>query len=154
MRISPARIILSLIHIYPATRPKGTGADKSHSDTGPTAYPELSILIDVDREEQLNLPFVNLMQYPDKLLGRYLSETYPHLFPLDAWLDDGYFPDKQPAERISMPIHTHPSTDYVKTNFNEPIGRYETYYIAEAYEGANTWMGFYNDADLEEWEAK
>ena len=118
------------------------------------AGPELSILIDVDREEQLNLPFVNLMQYPDKLLGRYLSETYPHLFPLDAWLDDGYFPDKQPAERISMPIHTHPSTDYVKTNFNEPIGRYETYYIAEAYEGANTWMGFYNDADLEEWEAK
>lgn len=118
------------------------------------AGPELSILIDVGREEQLNLPFVNLMQYPDKLLGRYLSETYPHLFPLDAWLDDGYFPDKQPAERISMPIHTHPSTDYVKTNFNEPIGRYETYYIAEAYEGANTWMGFYNDADLEEWEAK
>ena len=26
------------------------------------AGPELSILIDVDREEQLNLPFVNLLQ--------------------------------------------------------------------------------------------
>ncbi len=118
------------------------------------AGPELSILIDIGAEKMINMPFVNLMQYPEKLVGPYLNETYPHLFPLDAWLDDGYFPQKTPAERISMPIHTHPSTDYVKKHFNEPIGRYETYYIAEAYEGANTWMGFFNDADLEEWEAK
>jgi hypothetical protein len=73
---------------------------------------------------------------------------------MDVWLDDGYFPEPAQAERISMPIHNHPDTDYVKRNFNEPVGRYETYYIAEAYEGANTWMGFYNDADLEEWERK
>ena len=118
------------------------------------AGPELSILIDIGEGKTLNMPFVNLMQYPEQLVGKYLNETYPHLFPLDAWLDDGYFPEKTPAERISMPIHTHPSTDYVKKHFNEPIGRYETYYIAEAYEGANTWMGFNNEADLEEWEAK
>lgn len=118
------------------------------------AGPELSILIDVGADEMINMPFVNLMQYPESLVGKYLNETYPHLFPLDAWLDDGYFPEKTPAERISMPIHTHPSTAYVKSHFNEPIGRYETYYIAEAYEGANTWMGFYNDVDLEEWEQK
>ena len=118
------------------------------------AGPELSILIDVGGSDMLNMPFVNLMQYADDLVGPYLNKTYPHLFPLDAWLDDGYFPEKTPAERISMPIHTHPSTDYVKKHFNEPIGRYETYYIAEAYEGANTWMGFFNDVDLEEWERK
>lgn len=118
------------------------------------AGPELSILIDAGAEDMVNMPFVNLMQYADNLVGPYLNKTYPHLFPLDAWLDDGYFLEKMPAERISMPIHTHPSTDYVKKHFNEPIGRYETYYIAEAYEGANTWMGFYNDADLEEWERK
>jgi len=118
------------------------------------AGPELSILIDVGAEDMINMPFVNLMQYPNELVGSYLNEHYPHLFPLDAWLDDGYFPEKTPAERISMPVHTHPSTDYVKKHFNEPIGRYETYYIAEAYEGANTWMGFYNDVDLEEWERK
>lgn len=118
------------------------------------AGPELSILIDIGAEQMINLPFVNLMQYPQRLVGSYVHEKYPHLFPLDAWLDDGYFPEKTPAERISMPIHTHPGTDYVKTHFNEPLGRYETYYIAEAYEGANTWMGFYNDADLEQWEKK
>ncbi|MEI7833179.1 MAG: hypothetical protein WCJ56_08285, partial [bacterium] len=116
------------------------------------AGPELSMLVDIEREDMLNMPTMNLLQYADQFVGPYLNETYPHLFPLDVWLDDGYFPKPTPAERISMPIHTHPSTDYVKKHFKEPLGRYETYYIAEAYEGANTWMGFHENADLEEWE--
>jgi hypothetical protein len=116
------------------------------------AGPELSVLVDIGGDKILNMPFANLMHYGDKLTGPCLNKTYPHLFPMDVWLDDGYFPEKTPAERISMPIHNHPGTDYVKKYFNEPLGRYETYYIAEAYEGANTWMGFFNDADLEEWE--
>lgn len=82
----------------------------------------------------------------------HLAESFPGLFPMDVWLDDGYFPKPTPAERISMPIHNHPSTDYVRSHFKEPLGRYETYYIAEAYEGANTWMGYREEADLEEWE--
>jgi hypothetical protein len=118
------------------------------------AGPELSVLVDIGDGKVLNMPFANLMHYGDLLTGPYLNKTYPHLFPMDVWLDDGYFPEKTPAERISMPIHNHPGTDYVKEHFNEPVGRYETYYIAEAYEGANTWMGFFNDADLEEWERK
>lgn len=116
------------------------------------AGPELSMLIDVGREALLNMPTMNLMQYAEQFLGPYLTETYPGLFPMDVWLDDGYFPEPTPAERTSMPIHNHPSTDYVRQHFREPLGRYETYYIAEAYEGANTWMGFHDDADLEEWE--
>jgi hypothetical protein len=51
-----------------------------------------------------------------------------------------------------MPIHNHPDTDYVKRNFNEPLGRYETYYIVEAYKDAGTMMGFKEGADLEEYE--
>jgi hypothetical protein len=118
------------------------------------AGPELSVLVDIGEGKILNMPFANLTHYGDKLTGPYLHKTYPHLFPMDVWLDDGYFPEKTPAERISMPIHNHPGTDYVKEHFNEPLGRYETYYIAEAYEGANTWMGFFNEADLESWEKK
>jgi len=116
------------------------------------AGPELSMLVDIGREQMLNMPTMNLMQYADRFLGKHIAETYPGLFPMDVWLDDGYFPKPTPAERISMPIHNHPSTDYVKQHFKEPLGRYETYYIAEAYEGANTWMGFHDDADIEEWE--
>ena len=116
------------------------------------ASPELGLLVDVGREENIELPLMSLMQYGKELCGKLLHEKYPDLFPLEIWLDDGYFPEPQPAERISMPIHNHPGSDYVKKHFNEPLGRYETYYIAEAYEGANTWMGFKDDADLEEWE--
>jgi hypothetical protein len=117
-----------------------------------TAGPELSLLIDVGREEMVNFPVTNLLQHPLEFVGPYIAQNYPRCFPLDVWLDDGYFPEPTPAERISMPIHNHPSTDYVRRHFNEVIGRYETYYIAEAYEGANTWMGFKEDADLDEWE--
>lgn len=117
-----------------------------------TAGPELSLLIDVGRDELVNFPVTNLLQYPVEFVGPHIAETYPRCFPLDVWLDDGYFPEPTPAERISMPIHNHPSTDYVRRHFNEIVGRYETYYIAEAYEGANTWMGYKEGADLDEWE--
>ncbi len=116
------------------------------------AGPELGMLVDVGREQMLCMPTMNLMQYADRFLGPHLHETLPGLFPLDVWLDDGYFPRPAPSERTSMPIHNHPDTDYVRRHFKEPLGRYETYYIAEAYEGANTWLGYREDADLEEWE--
>ncbi len=116
--------------------------------------PEMSVVIDFGAEKMLNFPLINLMKHNKEVTGEYMSTNYPDLWPLDIWLDDGYFPDKQPAERISMPIHNHPSSRYVKSHFNEPLGRYETYYIAEAYEGANTWMGFKEDCDLEAFENK
>ena len=116
------------------------------------AGPELRILIDFGGERSISMPMLNAMQYGKELVGELIDKKYPGLFPLDIWLDDGWHPTKQPAERISMPMHIHPSSKYVEDHFNEPLGRYETYYIAEAYEGANTWMGFKDDADIEEWE--
>ena len=107
------------------------------------AGPELSMLVDIGRDEMLNMPAMNLMQYTEQFLGPYLSETYPGLFPMDVWLDDGYFPTPTPAERISMPIHNHPGTAYVQRHFNEPLGRYETYYIAEAYAGETPGWGIW-----------
>jgi len=114
--------------------------------------PELRILIDFGGERSISMPMLNAMQYGKELVGELINERYPGLFPLDVWLDDGWHPTPQPAERISMPMHIHPSSKYVADHFDEPLGRYETYYIAEAYEGANTWMGFHDDADIEEWE--
>ena len=118
------------------------------------AGPELRILIDFGGKRSISMPMLNAMQYGRELVGELIDGRYPGLFPLDIWLDDGYHPTSQPAERISMPMHCHPSSRYVKERFNEPLGRYETYYIAEAYEGANSWMGFNDDADIEAWEWK
>ncbi|MBU6411385.1 MAG: hypothetical protein KGR98_13450, partial [Verrucomicrobia bacterium] len=113
---------------------------------------ELSLLIDVGGGALLNMPSQNIMQRPVQLVGEYVHRTYPDLLPLQVWLDDGYFKERVPYERASMPIHNHPDTDYVRRNFNEPLGRYETYYIVEAYEDAGTMMGFKEDANLEEYE--
>ena len=113
---------------------------------------ELAMIVDVGREKMLKMPSENLMQYPEQFVGPYIHKTFPRLIPMYIWLDDGYFPNPEPAERTSMPIHNHPSTEYVNRKFKEPLGRYETYYIAEAFEGANTWMGFHDGADMEEWE--
>lgn len=116
------------------------------------AGPELGMMIEYGEGRVLEMPMLNLMQYQKELLGEFLTERYPRLFPMDVWLDDGYFPEPAPLERTAMPIHNHPSTGYVRRRFNEPLGRYETYYICEAYEGACTIMGYKDGADLEEWE--
>ncbi len=113
---------------------------------------ELSILVDVGAAAELNVPCQNIMQRPIQLVGEHVHEKYPDLLPLQVWLDDGYFAEPVPYERGSMPIHNHPDTEYNRRNFNEPLGRYETYYIVEAYPDAGTMMGFKEDADLEEYE--
>ncbi len=113
---------------------------------------ELSILIDNGIGSLINIPCQNIMQRPVQMVGEYIHKTYPDLLPLQVWLDDGYFAEQVPHERGSMPIHNHPDTDYVKRNFNEPLGRYETYYIVEAYHDAGTMMGFRENADLEKYE--
>jgi len=113
---------------------------------------ELSVLIDWGGKHMLNIPAQNFMQRPVQVVGEYVHKTYPDLMPLQVWLDDGYFPEPVSFERSSMPIHNHPGTQYVKRHFNEPLGRYETYYIVESYKGSSTWMGFKEDADLEQWE--
>jgi len=113
---------------------------------------ELSILVDLDGQAVLNIPCQNPMQRPVQMVGEKVNTTWPDLLPLQVWLDDGYFKDPVPYERGSMPIHNHPDSAYNARNFNEPLGRYETYYIVEAYHDAGTMMGFKEDADLEEYE--
>jgi hypothetical protein len=115
---------------------------------------ELSVLIDLGQGRVLNVPTQNLMQRPRQMVGELVSQRYPDLLPLQVWLDDGLFPEPVPFERSSMPIHNHPDSAYVKRNFNEPLGRYETYYIVESYPGSSTWMGYREGADLEEWERR
>jgi hypothetical protein len=113
---------------------------------------ELSVLIDWGGEYLINIPSQNFMQRPIPMVGEYVHKTFPDLLPLQVWLDDGYFPEPVTFERSSMPMHDHPGTEYVKKHFNEPLGRYETYYIVESYKGSSTWMGYNESIDLEEWE--
>ena len=102
----------------------------------------------------LELPFYNLIyEQPLRLLGSYSSATYPDHFPIAIYMQDGWFPDpkKPDFHRTHMPHHLHPDTAYNKEHFNEPLGRYETYYIVRADAGACTMHGFKDDADIDEY---
>ncbi len=114
-----------------------------------------SLVVDIGIGSYFEIPFHNLyMQYPVEVVGPYCHKKYPGLFPIQVGIDDGYFPEPVSHERRAMPVHLHPDTKYAKKNFNEPLGRYEVYYIVEAYKGANTMHGFYEDADLDEFMKK
>jgi len=128
------------------------GLDNSAWNT--ISSPKLDMIIDIG-PKQIRLPSVNLLQFGAKFVGKYWDAEVPKWWPLLAALDDGYFEDPDiPMERTAMPHHNHPSTEYVRRTFNEQYGRYETYYIVEAYENAKTMMGFKDDADLDAWREK
>ena len=117
--------------------------------------PKQSCLVDIGMDCNLEIPFLNLqLQYPVDICGPYLAKKFPGLLPMIACIDDGYFPKPVHHERSNMPIHLHPDGEYVRGNFNEHVGRYETYYIVEAYENANTMLGFCEDAELEDFKQK
>ncbi len=117
--------------------------------------PKNSCIFDVGIGSSLEIPFLNVqLQYPEQVVGPYLAGKYSGLLPMIACIDDGYFPKPVKPERSNMPVHLHPDGVYVKKNFNERLGRYETYYIVEAYENANTMLGLLQDADIDKFRQK
>lgn len=126
----------------------------SNSAWNTIASPKLDMIIDIGKK-QIRLPSVNLLQYGERFVGKYWDTEVPKWWPLLVAIDDGYFEDPDvPMERTAMPQHNHPSTEYARRTFNEQFGRYETYYILEAYENSATVMGFKDDANLDEWQEK
>lgn len=126
----------------------------SNSAWNTISSPKLDMIIDLG-EKKFRLPSVNLLQHGDRFVGKYWDTEVPKWWPLLVAIDDGYFPDPDtPMERTAMPQHNHPSTEYARRTFNEQFGRYETYYILEAYENSATVMGFKDDANLDEWQEK
>ncbi len=114
-----------------------------------------SLVVDIGEGSTIEIPLQNLvMQFALELVGPYCHKKYPGLFPIQVGIDDGYFAEPVPHERRAMPVHLHPDSRYTKTRFGESLGRYEVYYIVEAYEGANTMQGFCEDADTDEFKKK
>lgn len=112
------------------------------------------MLVDVGLGRTAEIPFYNLiMEQPLRVLGSYSHKRYPDHFPIAIYMQDGYFPpgDRSEFKRTHMPHHLHPDSSYTRQNFNEPIGRYETYYIVRADPGAVTMHGFRDDADIDEY---
>ena len=115
------------------------------------------MLLDPGDGRVLEVPIHNLLfAEPEAFVGEFSAREYPDHFPLAVYMQDGYFPPGTDAgfKRTHMPHHLHPDTAYCREHFNEPLGRYETYYIVRADPGACTMHGFRDDADVDEYLAE
>ena len=105
----------------------------------------IEIVVDTGNEIfSLNIPFMNLMwQEGEGILGKHASEVSQGEFPLCYFYDDE-------IDGGNMAIQVHPDDEYMKKNFNESGGQDETYYILHTEEGAKTYIGLTEDADIDE----
>lgn len=105
---------------------------------------EVSIVFDFDGRK-FEFPFYTLVQSQgQRLMGRESMERFGPYFPVRFNYDDTIHASG------NMSIQCHPDADYVKEN-NGELGRQdESYYIVEAGQGAKTYLGFQDGADVEE----
>jgi len=102
-----------------------------------------AIRIAIGRDE-LEMPFYNLLwNQPIGILGRKSFEKFGYYFPITANYDDT-------SQGGNLAIQVHPNGKYLREQFNERMRRDESYYLVKAWDGAKTYHGLKNDADLEE----
>lgn len=109
---------------------------------------EVSIVLEFDGR-RYEFPFYTLVQSQgQKLMGRESVERFGPYFPVRFNYDDTIHASG------NMSIQCHPGEDYVKENNGELGQQDESYYIVEAGQGAKTYLGFQDGADVEEFIAE
>ena len=105
----------------------------------------IKIVVDTGNKKcSFDIPFLNLMwQESERILGKHASKVSYGEFPLCYFYDDQ-------IDGGNMAIQVHPDEEYMKKNFNESGGQDETYYILHTGEGAKTYIGLTEDADIDE----
>jgi mannose-6-phosphate isomerase class I len=94
------------------------------------------------------MPFQNLLwAYPEKVLGERVKEMFQGEFPFTYWYDDQ-------IGGGDMAIQVHGSGRYLREKFNERIRQDESYYIVYTSEGAKTYLGLRENADIKEFYEK
>ena len=92
----------------------------------------------------LDIPFTNLLwSQPLKVLGQKSFNKFGHYFPISHNYDDT-------CHGGDLAIQVHPGSLYLRRNFNERLRRDETYYVVASCDGAKTYHGLKEDADVEE----
>jgi mannose-6-phosphate isomerase len=105
---------------------------------------EVSIVANMG-DKELEFPFYSFVQtIGPKLMGEMVSKKFGNYFPIRFNYDDTFHASG------NMSIQVHPDEAYVKKNNNELGRQDESYYIIVAGQQAKTYIGFNNDADVEE----
>lgn len=105
---------------------------------------EVSIVYEVDGHEY-EFPYYTLIQScGEKLMGKTCMEMFGGYFPVRFNYDDTFHSSG------NMSIQLHPGEKFLKENSNELGRQDESYYIVATAQGAKTYVGFNNDADVDE----
>jgi len=105
---------------------------------------EVSIVADIG-DMQLEFPFYSFVQtVGPKLMGEKVAEVFNNYFPIRFNYDDTFHSSG------NMSIQVHPDADYVRSNNNELGRQDESYYVVVASQQAKTYLGFKNDANIDE----
>lgn len=104
---------------------------------------ENSILFDYDGVE-FELPAIDAVLYqPKELLGPQVFARFGAEFPIRF-----DFLDTMEGQHLSLQVH--PLTEYIKKNFGMPYTQDESYYILDAKEDANVYLGLKENINPEE----
>jgi mannose-6-phosphate isomerase len=105
---------------------------------------EVSIVADVG-DMQLEFPFYCFVQtVGEELMGSGCVAKYGGYFPVRFNYDDTYHSSG------NMSIQVHPDAEYVRTHNKELNRQDESYYIVTTGQKAKTYIGFKDDANVEE----
>ena len=109
---------------------------------------EVSIVFELDGVS-MEFPFYTLVQSRgDKLMGKRSVDRFGYYFPIRFNYDDTCHASG------NMSIQCHPNQKYVSQNNGELGSQDESYYIVDAGQEARTYLGFQENADVEEFIAE
>lgn len=104
---------------------------------------ENGVIVDL-KGNKVEIPFQNILWLgKEKIIGGKVMSRCLGTFPFAYWYDDG-------MEGGNMAIQVHPNGTYMRKKFNEPMRQDESYYILHTGEGAKTYLGLKEDADVDE----
>ena len=105
---------------------------------------EVSIVVDVD-SYNFELPFSTFMEFQAKsIIGEKAYKRFGGYFPIRFNYDDTYHSNG------NMSIQVHPQGEYTRKHYNEKFSQDEAYYVIATGHNAKTYIGFKNDADINE----
>ena len=105
---------------------------------------EVSVVVDLD-SLAVEFPFYSFIQtVGEALMGTKCVEKFGGYFPIRFNYDDTFHSSG------NMSIQVHPPEDYVTKHYNELGRQDESYYVVATGQGAKTYIGFKNGADVEE----
>jgi hypothetical protein len=102
---------------------------------------EVSLLVEAG-SQLVEIPFFTFVcKEGPALMGQKCVDTFNGYFPIRFNYDDTYHSSG------NMSIQLHPSTDYIRENFNEHGRQDESYYVIATGHGARTFVGMQENAD-------